>query len=99
RQVLVAEDRSKILGFAEYEPSGHIDCFYVHHEHQHRGVGKALMQQIEMELQKLNVHRLYAEVSVSARAFFEGRGYTVVEERNAEYQDVSLKLYLMEKYI
>ena len=99
RQVLVAEDKGKIIGFAEYEPSGHIDCFYVHHEFQHRGIGKALLQRIETELQKLNVHRLFAEVSVTAKAFFTGRGFSVVEERNAEYRDVTIKLYLMEKYI
>lgn len=99
RQVLVAEDRNKIVGFAEYEPSGHIDCFYVHHEYQHRGIGKALLQQIESELQKLNVHRLYAEVSITARPFFTGRGYAVIEERDAEYHDVLIKLFLMEKYI
>ena len=99
RQVLVAEDHNMIVGFAEYEPSGHIDCFYVHHEYQHRGIGKALLQQIETELQKLNVHRFYAEVSITARPFFNGRGYAMIEERDAEYHDVLIKLFLMEKYI
>ena len=99
RQVVVAEFKGKIVGFAEYEPSGHVDCFYVHHEHQRLGIGKVLLQWIETELQKQNVHRLYAEVSVTARAFFESRGFTVVEERNAEYMEVSIKLYLMEKYL
>jgi len=99
RQVVVAEFKGKIVGFTEYEPSGHVDCFYVHHEHQRLGIGKVLLQWIETELQKQNVHRLYAEVSVTARAFFESRGFTVVEERNAEYMEVSIKLYLMEKYL
>ena len=95
----MGEVKGKIVGFAEYEPSGHVDCFYVHHEHQRLGIGKVLLQWIETELQKQNVHRLYAEVSVTARAFFESRGFTVVEERNAEYMEVSIKLYLMEKYL
>jgi putative acetyltransferase len=99
RRALVAEDGGIILGFAEYEPDGHIDCFYVHHEHQRRGVGMTLMQRIESDLQQLNVHRLHAEVSITARPFFAGRGFAVVEERNAVYQDVLIKLYLMEKYI
>ena len=99
RRVLVAEDKGRILGFAEFEPSGHIDCFYVHHEHQHRGVGSALMNSLEAEFRTLNVHRLFAEVSLTARAFFESRGFTVVEERNQEYRDVTFILLLMQKYI
>ena len=99
RQVLVADYRNKVVGFAEYEPDGHIDCFYVHHEHQRRGVGKALLARIEEEFQKMNVHRTFAEVSLTARAFFESKGFHIVAERNAEFQEVTLKLFLMEKYI
>ena len=99
RRVLVAEDKARILGFAEFEPSGHIDCFYVHHEHQHRGVGTALMHGVEAEFLKLNVLRSFAEVSLTARAFFESRGFKVVEERNQEYHDEVFKLFLMQKFI
>lgn len=99
RQVLVAEDKNKIVGFAEYETSGHIDCFYVHHEHQRKRIGTALMQRIEDELGKLYVHRLYAEVSLTARTFFANKGFQIVEERNSEYRDIIFKLILMEKYI
>ena len=99
KQVLVAESRDEVLGFAEYEPSGHIDCFYVHHEYQRRGVGSALLARVESELRSLNVHRTFAEVSLTARAFFAGQGYRVVEERNQEYRDLTFKLFLMQKYI
>lgn len=99
KQVLVAESRNGVLGFAEYEAAGHIDCFYVHHEYQRRGVGSALLDRVEDALRSLNVHRAFAEVSVTARAFFAGKGYRVVEERNQDYRDVIFKLYLMEKYL
>lgn len=99
RRVLVAESRERILGFAEYESTGHIDCFYVHHEHLHQGIGSALMKEVEEEFRSQNVHRSFAEVSLTARAFFESKGFRIVEERNQEYHDVIFKLYLMEKYI
>jgi putative acetyltransferase len=98
RQVLVAEYKNKVVGFAEYELNGHIDCFYAHHEHQGAGVGTALLTRIEQELGNMNVRRLYAEVSLTARAFFEKRGFRITAESNTQYQDVSLKLFLMEKY-
>ncbi len=31
-----------IVGFAEFEPNGHIDCFYCHHEWIGYGIGHAL---------------------------------------------------------
>ncbi|HEY8502973.1 MAG TPA: GNAT family N-acetyltransferase, partial [Gemmataceae bacterium] len=43
RFAAVAELGGEIAGFAELEPDGHIDRFYVSADHQRRGVGRALM--------------------------------------------------------
>ncbi|MHB1949598.1 MAG: GNAT family N-acetyltransferase [Gammaproteobacteria bacterium] len=45
---MVAVMDDKIVGFAELEDNGHIDCFYCHHEYQGCGVGSALMREIEV---------------------------------------------------
>lgn len=37
---LVAVVDETLVGFAEFEPNGHIDCFYCHHEWIGFGVGK-----------------------------------------------------------
>src|SRR5437762_1878036 len=42
----VAVQDNQIVGFAEFEDNGHIDCFYVHHEFQGCGVGSELMHAI-----------------------------------------------------
>lgn len=99
RKVFVAERDNEIRGFVEFENSGHIDCFYVHHQYQGKGVGSALFARIEEEARRYGVRRLYAEVSLTARAFFEGKGFLILESRNASYQDVDFQLYLMEKYV
>ncbi len=38
-EVFVAEDGGAVVGFVELGRTGEIDCFYVHHGHQGRGIG------------------------------------------------------------
>ncbi len=45
----VATIEQEIVGFAEFEPDGHIDCFYCHHNWIGKGVGFELMRKINEE--------------------------------------------------
>ena len=99
RRVFVAEQDNEIRGFVEFENSGHIDCFYVHHRYQGKGIGSALFARIEEEAHTHGIRRLFAEVSLTARPFFESRGFIVKETRNTSYQEVDFQLLLMEKYV
>lgn len=67
---IVAEIDNEIVGFAELEDNGHIDCFYCHHEYQGCGIGSALMKEIEDRARKNKLNKLFAEVSITARPFF-----------------------------
>lgn len=78
--VIVEEDT--IIGFAELEPDGHIDYFYVHRKCQGKGVGSMLYNAIEAEAIKQKMLHLYAEVSVPAKEFFLKQGFEVKEEKN-----------------
>ena len=99
RHAYVADYDGAVLGFAEYAPPGHIDSFYVHHAHQGHGVGTALMAHLESEARHAGTNRLDAEVSLTARTFFERRGFSVVEEKETEYGGLPFRLFLMEKYL
>ncbi|MGI9229372.1 MAG: GNAT family N-acetyltransferase [Gammaproteobacteria bacterium] len=99
RHVVVAEDNNTVLGFAEYQDDGHVDCFYVHHLHQGRGIGKAMMQDLEQALRENNISRLFAEVSLTAVGFFTACGFVAKQERVSEYNNMQFKLVLMEKYL
>ena len=51
-----------IVGFVEFEPNGHIDCFYCHHKYIGCGVGSTLMESVyEIAIQK-EIKRIFAEV-------------------------------------
>ncbi|MCP5418917.1 MAG: GNAT family N-acetyltransferase [Gammaproteobacteria bacterium] len=75
RHTWVAQDRGVIVGFAQLETTGHIDCFYVHAQWQGRGVGASLLQRIVAESRRRGIARLYAEVSLTARRFFRKQGF------------------------
>lgn len=96
KRPLVAESRGQIAGFAELESNGHIDCFYCHHNYQRRGVGSALMNEILATAQTRELSKLYAEVSATARPFFESFGFKAVRDDKAIIRGVSIKRILME---
>lgn len=94
---IVAVVGSKVVGFAEFEPNGHIDCFYCHHEWIGKGVGSALMNEILKRAKNSNIDRIFSEVSITARPFFEKQGFVVLSEQKVVIKDIELTNYKMER--
>lgn len=90
---LIAEKR---VGFVEFEDNGHIDCFYCHHEYQGKGVGKALMNHVKHVARKNSIPRIWAEVSITAKPFFEHQGFKVMKQQTVNVRGVDLTNYVME---
>lgn len=97
--VYVAEEDECIVGFTELGSTGHIDCFFVHHEWQRRGVGTRLMERIVASAGTKQIPRLFAEVSITAAAFFLDRGFVIVKENEAMRREVKLRQFVMEKWL
>ena len=89
----------KIVGFAEFESNGHIDCFYVHHEWIGKGVGRALMKEIFIRAKKSNIKRVFVDVSITAKPFFREKGFKVINENRVFIDGVELINFRMEKGI
>ena len=96
---IVALAENTIVGFAEFELNGHIDCFYVHHEFQGKGVGSALMAAIEEQARKEKISRIYAEVSITAKPFFEKRDFQILKEQRVAIRGCELTNFVMEKIL
>lgn len=94
---IVAVVGDKVVGFAEFEPNGHIDCFYCHHEWIGKGVGFALMSEIFRRANNSDIDRIFSEVSITAKPFFEKQGFIVVSEQTILLKGVELTNYKMEK--
>lgn len=97
KQVWVAEDQGRLVGFAELDPDGHLDCFYCHKDYQGVGVGKELFAALASHARRQGLGRLLAEVSITARPFFEKQGFRVVREQQVERRGVRLTNYVMER--
>ena len=96
-EVLVAEDSGAVVGFVELGRAGEIDCFYVHHGHQHRGIGAALMARVERQANSRGNTRLLADVSITAELFFRRLGFRVVRRQIKIYRNRAFKQAVMEK--
>jgi putative acetyltransferase len=95
----VVEHNGEIVGFGELDPDGHIDCFYCHSQYQRKGIGSKLLMHIENMAKSRKNKRLYAEVSITAKPFFQNHGFTIVKEQQVERRGVLFTNYLMEKYL
>ena len=95
-QPLIATINDKVVGFAEFEKNGHIDCFYVHYEFQRRGIGSALINEIKNIAINLPINKIYAEVSITAKDFFIKMGFNIVKEQTVIIGKVELRNFVME---
>lgn len=95
----VALENDKVIGFGELESNGHIDCFYIHTDHQRSGIGRALMDRIEETAKKNVCAKLFAEVSITAKPFFLAMGFKTVSPNLVIKGGLMLKNYLMEKVL
>ena len=93
----VADEEGEIIGFAQLESNGHIDCFFCHKDYQRCGVGTRLYRQIEAKAIELKIERLFVDVSITARAFFKSRGFAVIKEQQIVCRGEKFTNFGMEK--
>lgn len=96
RQTMVARLGGEIVGFADRE-GDYLDRLYVHKDHQRKGVARALCNALEQGAMDEGVERMTVHASITARGFFEKRGWQVVKEQQVERKGVLLTNFVMEK--
>lgn len=91
---LIAEENGIIIGFGDIDDKGYLDRLYVHKDYQNIGVATALCDRLE---KKYEVERITTHASITAKSFFEKRGYRVVKKQFVERNGVRLINYIMER--
>lgn len=94
RHTVVAEMDGKIVGFGDMDEIGYLDRLYVHKDYQRRGAATAICDALE---QNTEAAEFTTHASITARPFFEKRGYTVVREQRVERGGVWLTNFIMKK--
>jgi len=96
KRPFVAITDSRISGFLELDPDGHIDCAYIHPDFKRRGIMTGLVQHAIDTCFAFHRHRLYVEASTCARQLFEKRGFQLIRENMVNIRGVELLNYHME---
>lgn len=88
-----------VVGYADLQPSGYIDHFFVSGDYPAPGVGRALMQRLHAQAGTWGLQSLHADVSVTAEPFFARHGFEVMERRMPVRRGVALPNALMRKLL
>ncbi|AWK04212.1 GNAT family N-acetyltransferase [Flavobacterium crocinum] len=95
--VLLAIIENKIAGYGTLKDGNYIDFFYVHKDFQRQGIADKLLIELEMEAKNQHSKTITSDISITARPFFEKRGFIVKAEQKNERLGVELINYKMEK--
>lgn len=99
RNSYVAIAGEQIAGFADVSEDGYIDMMYVAPRFTRRGVGRELLAFLENVAWRFSPQRLTANVSVTARPFFEAVGFHVEAEQHPVVNGVVLTNFRMTKQL
>lgn len=91
---VVAEINGIIVGFGDIDKTGYLDRLFVHKDFQHIGIATEICDCLE---KAFPTEKITSHVSITARPFFESRGYKVIMEQQIVRKDIVLTNYIMEK--
>ena len=96
---VVAEKNGVIIGFGDLDATGYFDRLYVHKNYQGIGVATTIANKLERYAQENHISIVTTNASITAKPFFEKRGYEVVKEQFVERNGEFLKNFIMKKVL
>lgn len=99
RPTWLAMNGSVAIGFADLKADGCLDMMFVHPDHQGKGVASLLLATVEAAAHNQGLQRIFTEASLTARPFFERRGFVVVAAQQVEKRGQTLANFRMEKML
>ena len=91
---IVAVENDRIVGFGDIDQSGYLDRLYVHKDHQREGIASVICDKLEQQAGKQTIT---THASITARPFFEHRGYRVIRRQKVVRCGIELTNYVTEK--
>ncbi|WP_276090396.1 GNAT family N-acetyltransferase [Pedobacter sp. JY14-1] len=93
---LVAELEGQIAGFGSLTNENYLDVLYVSKDFQRRGIANLLFDALLKQAFINNGAKITADVSKTARAFFERKGFVMINENKNLIGEVVIVNYRME---
>lgn len=91
---IVAKINNVIIGFGDMDKTGYLDRLYVHKDFQNQGIATAICDELE---KSINANKFTTHSSITAKPFFEKRGYREIKEQQVIRGGIELTNYVMEK--
>ena len=95
----VAEADGAPAGFATLDAKGEIEWLFVRPDNQRKGVAAALLAHVEAVARQRWLERVFVQVAVTARPFFEKHGFREMKAVFIEREGQPLASYGMEKWL
>lgn len=96
---LCAFTENELTGFASLDKKGYLDLMYVNKDWQERGVASELYKELEGFALKINLGKIYSDVSITAKPFFEKQGFELVTEQRKMIGEIGFINFRMEKQL
>ncbi|NSL69964.1 GNAT family N-acetyltransferase [Bacillus toyonensis] len=93
----VAEYRGVIVGFGDYNDEHYIDRLFTHKDYQGKGVASYILQKLEKEAVNLGHGDIYTEASITAKSFFERKGFICIKEQKKQHNGQIFINYVLKK--
>jgi putative acetyltransferase len=81
---IVVEENTQIIGFGDIDLTGYLDRLYVHKNYQGKKVASKLINALENYIFNKGIKSITTDASITAKPFFEKKGYKVIKEQQVE---------------
>lgn len=92
-------DEGQITGCSSIRKDGYLHSMFIHKDYQHRGIASFLLSKIEEYATERHMTVITSEVSITAKPFFEKKGYRVEEDKKRKARNLYLTNYWMKKVL
>ena len=93
--IVAVNRQSQIVGFSSITKQGYLHSMFVHKDMQGRGVATQLLSEVEKMAKAYGVTEITSEVSLTAKSFFEQKGYKVVKSQKCRANQLELTNFVM----
>ncbi len=79
------------------DDKGYLDKLYIHRDYQNIGIATAIVNELEQQAILSGVSLFTTHASITAKPFFEKRGYHTLKENTVIRNNTKLTNFIMEK--
>lgn len=97
RIFVLPDSTGSLIGYTAVSDAGELHSLFVHPQHQGKGVATRLLERAEAVAYAAGARCIVTEASLTARPFFERRGYRTVMQQQRRACRLMLTNFRMEK--